>query len=270
MAKRNGIKMNYLKILISSMILGAMSAVVAQAPVHTIALDSAAVERNQSASNDGTANTLDLTPEQRMTRMENQLQYLTTLTQQIKQQQQQIIDLNGQVEDLQYQVKQLHEQQKSLDATCQRLRQLKTPEHTGQDNQTGKTAQYTQNKVSRDKAAYDQAFAQLTQKKYTLATQSFTKFTQEFPQSDLIGNAHYWLGELYLSQGKPDMAAKQFRIVIRNPEDDKIPEAMFKLANILLASEQTTQAKAMFRKLAQNYRGTHSAELAEQRLKTLK
>ncbi len=48
-----------------------------------------------------------------------------------------------------------------------------------------------------DKEAYDKAYNLLKEGKYEEAEQSFLAFLEKYPNSTLIGNANYWLGESY-------------------------------------------------------------------------
>ena len=217
----------------------------------------------------GAIDTSGMTTTQRITRIENQMQYLTGLTQQVKQQQQQIADLTGQVEALQHQIGKLVENQKALSIMDQRLVQLETMQKLSQTSKAS-DASVNQKDVSKEESqAYNKAFDNLMNKQYTDAVQGFQNFVKTYPKSSLLGNAYYWLGELYLVQGQPDKASQQFRLVISNPENTKTPDAMFKLGSIFLAFGDAAHAKEMFQKLVKQYPGTNAANLAKERLKTL-
>lgn len=232
----------------------AVSSAFAQAPVQSIPV----------------INTTQLSVPQRLARVENQLQYVGSLGQQIQQQQQQIANLTGQVETLQHQVGQLVENQKALSFMDQRLVQIETMQKLSQTSKAANAADTSKADIGKNEsAAYNKAFNQLMAKQYQAAISDFEAFIKAYPKSTLLGDAHYWLGELYLVQGQPDVASQQFRQVISDPQNDKTPDAMFKLGSIFLAFGDAAHAKEMFQKLVKNYPGTNAAKLAEERLKTL-
>ncbi|NRB56386.1 MAG: tetratricopeptide repeat protein, partial [Salinicola sp.] len=62
--------------------------------------------------------------------------------------------------------------------------------------------------------AYQAAFQQVQSRQFGAAIDAFQRFIADYPQSSLLPNAHYWLGELYSAQSQLDQAAEAFDTVI--------------------------------------------------------
>ncbi len=213
----------------------------------------------------------DLTVSQRLTRLENQVQHLSQKPDQADTMREQLADLRGRVETnqhalsaLQSQVALLQKQQEEWSAS-QRLRAA-TPKKDmrllvqKQIPLTGKT---------KDVKAYQQAYQDLLQRHYPQATKAFESFLKAYPKSKLVADAQFWLGDLYLAQGRPDKATQAFHRVANNPQAIKAPDAMYKLGMIFLANGDMAHAKEMFTKVVKNYQGTDVAKLATKQLKNM-
>lgn len=81
-----------------------------------------------------------------------------------------------------------------------------------------------------DAKAYREAFGLVRERNYPKAIEAFTNFIKDYPQSARLANAHYWLGEIYLAEQKPELARESFVQVITNFADHrKAPDAAYKL-----------------------------------------
>ncbi|SVB87477.1 uncharacterized protein METZ01_LOCUS240331, partial [marine metagenome] len=81
-----------------------------------------------------------------------------------------------------------------------------------------------------DKQKYDAALELIGQRRYREAGAAFQDFLSMFPQSQLRGNAQYWLAETYYSTRQFEQALTEFQIVLSNyPRSPKIPDAMLKV-----------------------------------------
>ncbi len=55
-----------------------------------------------------------------------------------------------------------------------------------------------------------------------------------YPDNNLAGNAHFYMGEILMKQNKPGLAAKQYDVVLEQyPGNSKIPAAQLHKANAL-------------------------------------
>ncbi|MFA7496456.1 MAG: tol-pal system protein YbgF [Acidithiobacillus sp.] len=119
-------------------------------------------------------------------------------------------------------------------------------------------------------ADYQHAFNYLRQGKYGEAVTGLQGFIQKYPQSSLIPDAYYWLGQAQYVLGQNDAALKSLYIVpTRFNQSSKAPEAMLRMAEIYQAIGKSKQAAATLNKIIQQYPSTPSAQKAEAQLQAL-
>ncbi len=249
-----------------------------------------------------------LTPEQRIARLENQVQYLSSYNAQLQTLTTEVSLLRGQIEDLNYQLSQMKKQLNTLTGanpaipttdntgnaptgmaannnttnnsnitvttnnTATVTTKAATPTNTA--NSTTVTNTTSKSTVpaapsAKEQGAFNQAYTLLVKQQYTQATTSFTNFLSSYPNSSLAADAHYWLGDLYLAQGQPDNASQQYRAVVNTQGADKRPDAMVKLGTILLAYGDSAHAKQLFQQVTQQYPNSPAASQAQTRLKSM-
>lgn len=81
-----------------------------------------------------------------------------------------------------------------------------------------------------DAQAYSAAFNLMRSGDYANAAAAFSAFTKDYPQSDRLANAYYWLGEIHLAEQRPEQARESFMLVMTNfPTHQKAPDAAYKL-----------------------------------------
>lgn len=117
---------------------------------------------------------------------------------------------------------------------------------------------------------YNRAYGYLTAANYPAAQEWLTTFLQRFPKDQLADNAHYWLGEVYMVQGKPKEAVVSFRNGLQAfPKGNKAPANLFKMGIALQQMQQPQYAKASWEKLVHDYPQNPEADKARQKLKEL-
>ncbi len=120
---------------------------------------------------------------------------------------------------------------------------------------------------------YEAAQMLLKNKKLKSAKAAFTQFTQNYPDENLTGDAHYWLGEIYLA-GQPaqeESAKGQFTQVINEFADSKkVPHALYKLALLEIRGGSKVRAKTLLLKLRKEHSTSAPAKLVDAQLKYLK
>jgi len=95
----------------------------------------------------------------------------------------------------------------------------------------------------------------------------FERYIQEYPHSELAGNAQYWIGEAYYSQKEYGRAATEFQKVIRNyPQGGKVPDAHLKLGLSYLEMGQKAKGTAELKRLIAKYPSSAAASLARKKL----
>ncbi|MFO1402580.1 MAG: tol-pal system protein YbgF [Steroidobacteraceae bacterium] len=121
-----------------------------------------------------------------------------------------------------------------------------------------------------DQEAYARAFETLKAGDYPAAITRFRDFMKANPQSELLDNAQYWLGEAYYVTRDYEHAAGAFRAVgERWPDSRKAPDALLKLGYTLQEQKRLPEARTTLGQVVQRFPGSDAARLATERLKKL-
>lgn len=122
-----------------------------------------------------------------------------------------------------------------------------------------------------EKAAYNEAFAALKDGRYAESARRFQGFIDQYPGSELAGNAYYWLGESYYVTQNYKVAQESFETLLqRFPQSQKAPDALLKIGYAQYEQKQWDAAEATLSQVIQTYPDTTSARLAQGRLRALK
>ena len=123
---------------------------------------------------------------------------------------------------------------------------------------------------AKEKLYYDAAFDLIKAKDFDKASQAFTAFLRRYPNSPYAGNAQYWLGEVNLANGDLQAAGKAFASVsVTYPTHAKVPDSLFKLADVEQRLGNTDKAKGILRQLISQFPGSSAAQLAQRDLQRL-
>lgn len=122
-----------------------------------------------------------------------------------------------------------------------------------------------------EQAAYERAFNMLREGRYEQAISAFQEFLRDYPNSPLAGDAQYWLGETHYVTRDFPKARKAFLDFGSNyPEHDKMPEALLRLGYTYEELNEKAKAREVLRQLAESYPGSKAAQLAQQRLQSMR
>ena len=199
--------------------------------------------------------------------------------------QRELQQLRGQVEELNYNLERLKQDQKqryldldrrvvSLSSQPSVANETQVATVVSQTPQDGNepalgqviTAQETYD-PDVEKAAYNAAFALIRERQYDASIVALLAFVNDFRQGALLGNAHYWLGEVYMVQGDASLAAESFEIVIGEfPEHRKIPDALYKAGVAYQNLGNVVKANQMLQRVLQEYPDSSAARLAHERV----
>lgn len=217
------------------------------------------------SSNYAAIDTSRMPVQQRLRRLEQQMNTQMNSANRIDQLQQQVQQLQGQLEMQTHELQTLQNQQKTFyDDINQRLAQGKPAASSNVAANAAAPASAS------DESAYQKAFTLLTNKKYDQAATALQHYLKQFPEGKYLANAHYWLGEIYFMQNKQDLATQEFQTVIAQfPKDKKIPDALFKIAMIHDNAGKHTQARTELKQITKQYPESPAARLAAMRLKTM-
>jgi tol-pal system protein YbgF len=205
----------------------------------------------------------------RLLRIERVLanQSLLELSQRVEAAQNEARVLRGQLEELQHVVTRNQEQQRELYNDVDR--RLATVEGGGARAAASATGGAAGLPVPEgdDRSNYQAAFDLLKDGKYPEAVNAFKQFMTTFPQSPLLDNAQYWLGEARYVTKQYNDALRDFRAVIdKFPESRKVPDALLKIGYCNYELKNWADARSALNQVVQRYGDTTAARLASQRL----
>jgi tol-pal system protein YbgF len=199
--------------------------------------------------------------------------------------QRELQQLRGQVEELNYNLERLKQDQKqryldldrrvvSLSSQPSVANETQVATVVSQTPQDGNEPALGQVIVAQEtydpeveKAAYNAAFTLIRERQYDASIVALQAFVNDFRQGALLGNAHYWLGEVYMVQGDASLAAESFEIVIGEfPEHRKIPDALYKAGVAYQNIGNVVKANQMLQRVLQEYPDSSAARLAHERV----
>ncbi|MCB5161909.1 tol-pal system protein YbgF [Marinomonas algarum] len=121
------------------------------------------------------------------------------------------------------------------------------------------------------KAAYDQAYSLIRQRKFDEAETSLSQFVKTYSDNTLTGNGYYWLGEVKLVQGKSNEALDAFSTVIKRfPGHNKEPDSLYKLGTVNDQLGETVKAKSYLQDVIARFPDTKAAKLSAGYLSKIK
>jgi tol-pal system protein YbgF len=168
--------------------------------------------------------------------------------------------LRGQIEVLLNQAETMERRQKDLyvdlDTRLRRLEQsfqekIASPEREAQ----------------KEKEAYEAALNQFKVGNYQACVAAFQTFVVNYPNSQLVPAAQYWIGNAYYATRDYKVAiATQQKVVASWPDNPKAPDAMLNIASAQAELGDQKSARETLRVLTQKYPTSPAAEEAKQRL----
>lgn len=179
----------------------------------------------------------------------------------IEELQNEIRALRGEVETLRYDFDGMRQRQRDIYLDLdQRLQALQGSGHGG----SAPTAS------GNDREAYEAAFALLREARYEEAKEAFRRFLESHPQSALVPNAWYWLGEVNYVNKDFTTAVGQFRKVVDEfPQSNKTADAWLKLGYCHYELGQWDKARDALNTVAQRFPEHPAAGLASERLQRM-
>ncbi len=116
------------------------------------------------------------------------------------------------------------------------------------------------------KAAYDAAYAKVTNGDFDGARAAFSAYLDQYPESRLTPNAWYWLGQVQYRQKSFEDARVSFLNVARYNDSNKRPDALYKLGLISRALGDNDKAGRYFNLVISTYPGDTAATMAQKEL----
>lgn len=205
--------------------------------------------------------------------IEKQLQELTRLLQtrnkmQVRMQSQidglsqEINKITGNIELFSHKIEQIENRQRNLYQLIEEQNRSGVKEETAEAPSSGNKS---------GKVAYQSAVdLVLVNKEYSQAITAFEAFVIDYPESELVANAQYWLGQLLYKEKKRNEARVAFLIVTEKyPDSSKRADALFKIGIIDEYLGNTDSAKSFYQKVLAEYPNSSASALVKKRLKEL-
>ncbi len=118
-----------------------------------------------------------------------------------------------------------------------------------------------------EKQSYQSAYHLVQLRAFPEAIKAFNNFLTNYPETSYAPNVHYWLGELYLQQGRYLDAKHEFSMVIEKfPNHIKAADASLKLSYVYSNMGDANLARQQLLTVTELYPTTPSARIASERL----
>jgi len=189
--------------------------------------------------------------------------------------QKQQTDAGGKLDQLSGQIQSLND---TMDELKVRLAKVSKQLEDMQSAQQSIQAQQAQQQAAQQAAAqapppdvlYNNGVRDYNGGKNDLATQEFSDYIKFYPNTDLAGNAYFYLGELQFKAGNYQQAAQNYDQVLQNfPGGNKAASAQLKKGFALIELGKQDDGVAELRHVIQRYPRTPEALQARDRLRKL-
>ena len=119
--------------------------------------------------------------------------------------------------------------------------------------------------------AYDEAFRTLKTGDFEEAETKFRLFIEQYPSSNLVDDAWYWIAEANYITKKFDQAIKLYQFVARGyPEYQRAHEALLKIGYIYYEQGNFEEAQLYLNEILDKFPASRSAFSAQRRLNKMK
>lgn len=106
---------------------------------------------------------------------------------------------------------------------------------------------------------------------FATARTAFQQFLQAYPNNALAPDAHYYLANILVQDGRLDDAKDGFQQILElYPTAAKVPEALYRIGLIQLEQGDTTTARGTLERVTNTYPGTAAAQLATDKLREIR
>src|SRR5882762_3265783 len=184
-------------------------------------------------------------------------------------------DASARLDQLSGQIQALNDTLDELKARLAKVSKQLEDMQAAQQNVAAQQSQQTQQQQQQTQAPppdvlYNNALRDYNAAKNDLAAQEFADYVKYYPNTDLAGNAYFYLADLEFRQGNYQQAVKDYDQVLQNfPTGNKAPAAQLKKGFALLELGQKDSGIAELRRLIQRYPRSNEALQAKERLRKL-
>lgn len=191
------------------------------------------------------------------------------LLQQLNLLQREVGELRGITENHAHQIEQILDRQRDL---YQEIERRLSDSRSGSVSSEPIASTSTPSSAIKDEeTGYDRAIRLvLEERRYDLAIPEFKAFIANNPTSTYLGNAHYWLGQLFYVQENFSDAKNHFNKVVNDYKDSsKRGDCILKLGMIDVAENNKASARRHFEQVKSEYPNSTEANMAIRELEKL-
>jgi tol-pal system protein YbgF len=117
---------------------------------------------------------------------------------------------------------------------------------------------------------YKQAFDAFQKGLYQDSVGAFSEFVATFPDTPLVPNARYWMGEAYMNLKDQEKAIVSFQEVIdKYPKSEKAPRALLRQAEAFGELGDKKSSTTLLKRVVELYPKSDEARIAERLLRNL-
>lgn len=173
--------------------------------------------------------------------------------------------LHDQLEDVQARLGKLSEQMAQMRSTIETLQAPPAP--VQQPTAAGPAAGVP---PASPETLYQAALRDLNGGKTDMALQQFQDYLRFYPDTELAGNAQFYIGEAFARQRKLPEAVEAYDIVLeRYPRGNKTAAAHLKKGLVLIEMNDRDAGARELRELVRRFPSTDEAKIARERLKLM-
>ncbi len=117
---------------------------------------------------------------------------------------------------------------------------------------------------------YQGALQQFRRGSVILARRAFLDFLKTYPDHPLVPDATYYVGETFETEAPDSALARYNEVVKRFPQSTRAPTALYKIGLMAERRQDASTARATYQRVIQQYPRSEEADLARERLASLK
>lgn len=182
----------------------------------------------------------------------------------------QVQSMHDSVDELKARLAQVSKQLSDMAAAQQNIQSQPPSGQPGQTGQPGATSQPQQPQAPPADQLYNEALGDYNAGKYNLATQEFNDYIKYYGNTDLAGNAQYYLADMEYRQENYQQAIQDYdKVIEQYPSGNKAAAAQLKKGYALLQLNQRDAGIRELRALVARYPRSLEAQQAKDRLRSL-
>ena len=179
-------------------------------------------------------------------------------------------DSGGRVEQVSGQIQALNDTMDELKVRLGKLSKQLEDMQAAQQNLSAQQAQAPPAQAPPPDVLYNNALRDYNGGKNDIASQEFGDFVKFYPNTDLAGNAYFYLAEIQFKQGNYQQAVQNYDQVLQNfPSGNKAAAAQLKKGMALVQLGQKDEGIRELRHVVQRYPRTNEALQAKEALRKL-